>query len=639
MTHCYLTSILDEFIGGSAVTLVLADIPKTSVTRPLLHHLAMLDEMRRIKNRPVPNLETPEMLELAALVETHGRLEVEHRSVRRELKHLQRALRLAEQQHEELLSNKEVMAADNEILRWEYEYELARLGMEKLTVHEKIRQCEIDLVCMEHERLVLIAQMELKQASLTELEERLQGSLDERVILEQRYSQEIDGLASQLGRAQQQLQQTEGEKRTLEGNLQAASGRISGLETKIREITAQMDIRHAEGLKAQTAELKRLTGELNAARESEAALRRQLDDLQKAAANHQDAVHSLESKLSELKVENATLLAKIEVLSKKPQSPEISRTLRVMEEKWQVERDAMKSVMEDLRKIISDRDHSSSQTSATSLPSSQSSQAVRAQVVPGAAKGSAAPAGNRRGRRQRETQPQTEEESGASSSPRDEGHVPKVAAISHAPTPVSKEESGDASRPAAAKTALRTKQSIKLPPKQAPVKASTKTDGSDRVEKIFAAERETEKKGSTSQPMPVIDEDTVEIPGTPQKKAATQPSTTSPIKVWKPSAFIPGVSRKQTVVTSTTMGTGAGGNPKENVSSSLFANFNFSNRPADGEGLAKRIKLPERTNKPATAELGEVSMRRGTSGPNVDPAVFSTIIGSFNIPTNLGNGK
>lgn len=599
----------------------------------------MLDGMRRIKNRPVPNLETPEMLELAALVETHGRLEVEHRSVRRELKHLQRALRLAEQQHDELLASRETMAANNDILRWEYEYELSRLGMEKLAVHEKIRQCEIDLVCMEHERLVLIAQMELKQASLTELEERLQSSLGERAALEQRYSQEIDGLASQLGHAQEQLQRTEGEKRTLEGNLQAASGRINGLETKIKEITAQMDIRHAEGLKVQTAELKRLTGELNVARESEMVLRRQLDDLQKATTNHQDTVHSLESKLSELKVENATLLAKIEVLSKKPQSPEISRTLRVMEEKWQVEREAMRSVMEDLRKIISDRDHNnSSQTSVASLPSSQPSQAMRAQVVPGMGKGDATTS-NRRGRRQRQTQNKVEEEPRASNSPGDERHVPRAAVTSHTAA-ISKDEAETNLGPAVTKVASSSKQSIKLPPKQVLGKTLTKTDGSNGVEKIFAAEGETNKKSNSSQPTPPADEEAVEIPGTPQKKAATQPAATSPIKVWKPSAFIPGVSRKQAITTSTTTAAGTGRNPKENVSSSLFANFNFSNRPANGEGLAKRIKLPERANRPATTELGEVSTRRSApGGSNVDPAVFSTILGSFNIPTNLGHGK
>lgn len=364
----FLSLFLEESFGGGVITCVVADIPKSGNSRNLSGFLHLLSAIRKIKNHPTPLLETTEMLELNALVEAHSKLELEHRSVRRELKQLQKLLKTTQSQAEALMSQTNISSMGGETQKWEYELELSRLNMDKLAVHERIRQCEIDLVCMEHERLLLLAEMQIKQGELEALEERLRSSVKEKETITREFTDEISGLSNELGMVQRKLEGAEKEKVVLQSNLNTASHKISTLEEKIAEaenakahLESQMESKvnnSAKQLEAKIIELTRLKSELEKTRENEIKLQRQLSNLETTSDTFKSTVNELEAKLSSLKLENVTLQAKLEVLSRKPQSPDVSRTIRAMEDKWQQERQAMTAVMDDLRMLIKEKEAS-----------------------------------------------------------------------------------------------------------------------------------------------------------------------------------------------------------------------------------------------------------------------------------------
>lgn len=391
----FLATFLERCFGGDLATLVVADLPRLGNARSMQSFAQLLDCIRRVKNRPTCQLETPEMLELNLLVETHGKLEVEHRAIRRELRQLQKALRVTEKQRESLLSEQAMVCSDRETERLDYQYELARIAMEKVQIHERIRQCEIDLVCMEHERLLLLAEMSNKQRQLAELEERLCSSVQERDKIKEEYSREVKGLAARLESASKQLETAEQERMRLQSSLDGATSRIGDLQRQIGaverakgEIEASLEQKSAassQQLEAKLADLAKLRLDLDRARENEAQLQRRLGSLESTADAYKTSVGELEARLAAMKVENVALHAKLEVLSMKPQSPEVSRTIRAMEDKWLAERQAMHSVMDELRQMIKDKnsgaasplllstDHSTTMTGPASKKSRLSS--------------------------------------------------------------------------------------------------------------------------------------------------------------------------------------------------------------------------------------------------------------------------
>ena len=655
--NCHLTFFLDEYFGGNAVTLVIADIPKSGGSRSLSSHISFLSGLRCIKNRPIANLETPEMMELAELMETHGRLEAEHRSVSRELKHLQKALKRAELEHIQLVEERANSVVSDEVRHWEYEYELAKLTMEKVAVHEKIRQCEIDLVCMEHDRLILLTEMELKRKEFVELEERLTLSQNERRQVEDDFNKEITGLTVSLDAANSSLKSAEVEKLQLKDELKAASEKITDLEGRIKQVQEKMDIRHTEHLKEQTAELKKLRSELNLAKQSEETLGKKLSIIENESDAHKGLVKEFEKKLNELKMENTSLLAKIEVLSREPQSPEIKRTLKEMEEKWQAEREAMRMVMDDLRKVIIDKDRQVlDQTNSTIFhPMREKNSPVKKRKMP--KKGPHLPASTSnlddneldlkeagKKKREKEQIPLKRITRSSNSSFRASDVKNKFAPpVNEKATKGTKKqvkrvikEDGKTfsdvlpiAKPAGALIKDSTSKdntlkpavpgAVKLQPKKQ-AKAPTVAETSRPITKILEPEEQKTMKK--------LDED-VEIPGTPQKKAVSSAiSAASPAKVWKPSAFIPSVIPRKN------------GFSKENqqpsaATAGLFANFTFAPRSGDEAGL-KRVKLPDRQNKPHAENNTDTNNWAEKRKNNVDPTVFSTIMGSFDLPTNIG---
>lgn len=674
----YLSAFIERCFGGDMLTLVVAEVPKTGNARMVNGALQLLDAMRRIKNHPTPRLESPELLELETLVQAHTRLEVEHRSVRRELKQLQRALKVTEMQKDALLSESSESSMSSETQRWELQLEMARINMEKLQVHERIRQCEIDLVCMEHERLLLLAEMSNKQRQLAALEERLRGSLEEKEKIKQEFSAEICGLSSRLEEAQRRLSAAEREKSELQSNLESATARIVSLGTHIaekeqakREIEAQLkkdSAFTAMQLDAKLAELSRLQSELARARECEATLNRRLTVLESSSDTYKTAVSEAETKLAALKVENATLLAKLEVLSKKPQSPEVTRTIRIMEDKWEQERRAMHSVMDDLRRLIEAKDAarillSPPTTAALSEPAAKRGRPSAA--LTSDRSNDAASTALPRGKKKvtiREEDPSSE--SDAEDSPRADqvkassrhrgrrGEAIKSLSLpTDRETPTRGPEKGvkslltsvlpSATANAASRgkkkapittTTITTNTGVPLPqtqpatiPKEKTIKLQHPRTKENKpqpaspaaLSKLFGPEINqsvsTSNISTVKTPIASVESaKEVEIPGTPPKKTLG-PGGASPGKVWKPSAFIPGVAKKPVEANPASTG-------------SIFASLSFAAGNSTDDGIRKRVKLPDRP-KPLAAPNNPAADRRQ------DSAALSAIMSSFNIPS------
>jgi hypothetical protein len=596
----FLGALVGNCFGGDMHTLVIADIPKMAIARNLQSFVQFLDAMRRIKNHPAPMLETPEMLELGALVEAHGKLEVEHRAVRRELKQLRQALKVTESQREELMQKGQNSQVNNERKHWELEYKMTRLNMEKIQVHERIRQCEIDLVCMEHERLLLLAEMEIKQRQLCELETRLRSSVNEKEKIKMEMGAEVTGLSNKLDTAQKQLENTEKEKQTLKINLNTASEKISTLESRISEIEKakikaedRLESKTADGAKqieVKSNELAKLKEELSRARSNESNLQGKLTELERATGTYMSVVQDLETKLSVLKIENVTLQAKLEVLSKAPQSPEVSRTIKLMEEKWREERSAMQSVMSDLRTLVGEKSKNFLVPETTVIPPVTKKVKIEESSIGSIPK---------RERPKKSILAEVESEyleNDEEVAKAPVARVGKKKPIQVKPTAPIKSVEKEIS---VKKTLAKQDQRIKAPPPSKEIETQTIAP---KLEKVKLG-RSIKKQSKQEDPIGKIlegedkDEKEVVIPGTPQK--------VSPTKTWKPSAFIPGLTRKT-----------------EN--GNVFANLSFA---GDNNGFRKRIKLPERI-KASTPDGEEMAPRR-----NVDPNVFSTIMTSFNVPS------
>lgn len=575
-------------------------------------------------------------------------------------------------------------ATNSDTQRWEFELEMARLNMEKLHVHDRIRQCEIDLVCMEQERLLLLAEMDNKQKQLASLEERLRGTLEEKEKIKEEFTVEISGLSNRLEDAQKKLSATEKEKNKLQSNLEGATAKISSLESNIaekerakKEIEGQLkqdSAFSAMQLEAKLAELGKLKAELDKARSCEASLSKKLAVLESSSDGYKTAVHETETKLMALKVENATLLAKLEILSTKPQSPEVSRTIRVMEDKWEQERKAMHSVMDDLRKLIEAKDPSrillpidsalltgpASKRGKMALKQNGMPSAVaqdkkkvtiREDPLPSEAESSygeenaiseASGKGRRGGRRESLLKPPTAPKSALKMSTESNPSLNVTSDVQPNARPNVKSNAKAVLDKVLPGGGVRGKK--KAPIDQPPATARMPTDQAEKVETKARTVKLQQSKLKESRPKPAspaaisklfgpiakpagsetaikapstvaamavpMEPKEIEIPGTPPPQASA-----SPVKVWKPSAFIPGVAKKPPMEANSTATNG-----------SIFASLSFAAAGSTDDGLRKRIKLPDRP-KPLAAPNNPAADRKQ------DSAALSAIMSSFNIPS------
>lgn len=677
--------MMEGYFGGSAETCLVAEVPSVGSTRALTSYLNFLEAVSAIRNTPTPTLESPEMIELSSLAEAHGRLEIEHKSLRRELRHLKKALKASEEQQENLQIEKKAMKMASESQNYAFEYELARVEMERLQVQERIRQCEIDLLCMEQEKLFLIHEMEVKKTQMVELEMKLHGSQVERIKVEKELTEKVSAINKNLAQAQEQLANSEGEKSTMKASLADATLKIQLLEKRItqaekeKEKTAGKAESQASRLASESEqrgkELERLRSDLDSAKRHESNLSSKMKDLEVSLEGRHKTVQALESQLGALKMENTTLQAKLEILTNKTQSSEVSKTLQNMEEKWKLERESMQNIMNDLRSLLKNKN------SAVEEPTPKRSKLIttsaRAAPISSLLEETTTPAisapiklGTKKGRGIRET----DKGSGVpikkifGEAPTASIPVPDTAApiasgrgtvietildavnktppVSANSNDVAKEKGGrvvDRKTKIADETEIVPVDSDYTPAEEVP---STPPHKGLMTKKFLAADKSSiapakasrinsrskkvgsdssEPSWSSSQSQP--DQMPPANVAKPEVKVAS--NSTSPVKIWKPSAFIPGLAQKAKVAPTSDAFT----NSKENSAMSFLANMSFSQTAAGSgdHGFQRRIKLPEK-NKPSLVD----GMGAGATKPlprrNVDPNVYSTILSSFNIP-------
>ncbi len=358
----YLSTFVEDYLGGDGLCMVIADVPSAASLRSMQAFVQFLSALRRIKNRPTANVESPEMVELGILVKVHHQLEAEHRSIRKELRGLQKELRASDSERLAIVALHSRTVCASETQKWQHEYDLACLDMAALQVRERIRACEISLVGMDHERLVLLAEMDRKQREILHLDRLLAESIDERVAMESHYASQVGDLKDHLAEAHQRIVSSETERSRMEGEVAVASSKVAALTEQIKLIEREraVSISRFESMAADDAriassELARLKLDLSSAHDSEAKLQRRLAELDRLTLSNQSVVRDFESKISSLRMENAALHAKLEVLSIKPQSPHVNRTMEVMEEKWRAEKNAMHLLMEDMRRMVNER--------------------------------------------------------------------------------------------------------------------------------------------------------------------------------------------------------------------------------------------------------------------------------------------
>lgn len=535
------------------------------------------------------------MKELRNLGQAYNALSSEHRSLRDKMKELRKSVRTAEAQRIELLARQEVMGFSNETQKCEYDYRLAKCEMEKIQLHEKIREREIQFVRIEHERLLCLYEMECRQSMLVQLEEGLADSQVQKENVEKALDRKVCDLAQQLKLSQEQLSSLQQEKTDLQDELKHVTEKSSLLAEQIVKIEKEKsgiesdlkNKRHESDAvtTSQSNHLSKLNSDLEAAQNSENSLHKRIRELETSASSNQSMVQDLESKLSTFKMENATLQAKVDLLMAKPHTPEISRTMKEMEQKWQDERDSLHALLKDFRVLIKEKkpitvEAASVPTASTAEPALKKSRKINPSSTAAIRK-----------------QPKKINKNASE----DEEIHSDVEELNAAPRPITDTTTSRKKRVGAA---VLEKEAGSLVDINITDTNSNSSSSKSHPDTANQASQETE------------------IPGTPQKPQRPESISNasslaqSPTKVWKPSAFIPGLTKKPMT--------------KENYG--ILSNISFATSGNPQEGAHQRIKLPDRNKPPSevTRSAEDPPLPKGRR--NVDPHVYSTIMSSFNLP-------
>lgn len=355
----HLMPFMEEHFGGDSECLVLLNIPASGGERAIISQLQIVDAVRRIKNRPLAKLETREMIELSVLVEAHSKLEEEHSELRHQLSCLQKQLKFAGREKDRLLQEMSQISTDKEIELCEFDYAITALDMERIVMAEKARQCEINLVVVDHERLILRSDMWACQVELERLENLLLIANRQREEAEEQSRETINILSEKLTDATGTLLAMERDKSSLLEDVKCSVLRVTELEKTIATMETQQSIlvsNHSKTSAEENYRLETLKNELDTAKSAETILYEKIKTLESEKRKHETTVLEVENQMKELRIENATLQAKLQVLSTaKPQSPQVSRTIDLMELKWQSEKEALYSMMNDLRSLVKER--------------------------------------------------------------------------------------------------------------------------------------------------------------------------------------------------------------------------------------------------------------------------------------------
>jgi hypothetical protein len=477
---------------------------------------------------------------------------------------------------------------------------MAQLALENVQLQDAMRQCEARAVWMAHERATLDAAVfESRFACQQAVEARarqdaelhaLQAASHELGATVGRLEQEAEAQARQAGQRAAQLEarlaQAETRRRELERDLEETNRRWS---LDKRQLSAQ-EQKYASDAQAAIAR----------ARADEDALRTEMHELAQDRRKAHATISELERQLGQLRIENATLTAKLDVYSRFSQQQLVQResprksdanlklALAKIEERIGQDRRQMFSLLHEMK--------------GAGAPPRRGDDALAKLVKGLPAKRAAAPKDRRA--------PVDGDASGAVSGTEDDEPAP-APALKTAPPPA-------VAVAAAATAAPAKKATIKLKPK--PKKAAPPP--APATPEQGAPEQKENRRLPAPQLFVKKSDALAAIPKQPVQ-AASIPAAAAPASPMKARAtFVPAAARPTTIPAAA-----AAAKPR------FLANMSFGAGDAAAHDAApgrKRIKLPERGLGNATiaptADGNSVQVRR-----NIDPAVYSAIVSGFNI--------
>lgn len=585
-----LTALLQPFIGGTAVCKVLFSLANVSAgveTRALAACLALAEALHKVKARPAAVQEAPEVRQLSQLVAAHGALETQQRETRQQARALRRALAQAGRDRHALEEAAQWGRAESAVETAEREYALARLALDNLGIQDELRQCEAGLLLMEHQRAMLQSSIYETQFQLGRTRRHLARAEAERARQEAAHDQQVAGLQASLQQSAAELastvrrleQQAREQGQSSEQHLAQLETRLSQAEATRRSLEGRLEDttrRWHEERKQLGDQERRLADELQtaiaAARRDEATVAGEHQAVlaeQRAACT---TIARLEREIGSLRIENASLGAKLDIYSragtdmKSPRRSDahMQQAMAQIEARMAQERVAML----DLIRASVPHQHAPPAPQRPPSPGTGLTKLLaripKKREAPRKKPAPAEPDGLRSG--------------GMAG---DDGE---------------NDDDDDAPAEAAPK-------GVKLKPKRAapaatPAAATLNKEnvGREPAPQLFV-------KRNSQQPLKV--QDTPAVPPSPSKVSL------------KPSAFIPGIAKPAPQA--------AGSRSKP----SFLANLSFGagTAAASHDPSRKRIRLPERSQ----AGAADAAPAPPPPRKNIDPAVFSTIMSSFDV--------
>lgn len=599
--QCKLTAMLEPFIGGCGRTRFLFSLAQHAAgveAKALNNVLSLAEALRRVKCRPAAYHEALEVRELARLLAASEALEAEQRDTKQQVRTLRKDLARLSGDKLKLEGELSLANSDGQVAVWEREWRLARLALENAGKQDELRKAEARLVWGEHRQAALDAAVFESRYRLAEAEAQLADAQRARDTEAQEYEErlaelqtnlhssnkEMEATVAKMERdAKQQSRQADARVAQLEARLNEAEGTRRRLESDLDDVQRKWD----QDKRQRTDQEQRAANETKAAiekiRADERALRDELHTVLSERRKATGVIEDLERELNRLRIENATLSAKLDIYSQfnhaRPSSDgnaegQLKATLAKFEERMAQERAQTMSMLQLLK------------------PEAKTAEPVKkpAPAVP----------------KKKELVPPKDN---AASLMKMVKAIPTKRSSTAKPRAELGEQSGPASDPHSdymeqdEEPAVKKQAAIKLKPKKTP--QETVKENKEPAPQLFV--RKTDALSAIQKHTAPLD--------TPAAPRAPE----SPIKAR--STFIPGVAKPSAAVA--------------NASKPRFlANMNFDSGAGaashSGPETRRRIKLPERgigsSSMPVADGAGGAASRR-----NIDPAVYSTIVSGFNI--------
>lgn len=582
--HCRLTTFMQPFLGGNSECHVQFDLSPTAEPKVLLGTLQLADALRHVHNHPECNVEPGEIEELTKLMQASSLLQDQQKETKAQVKSLKKSLAQLQKEKREIEESSRGDQVHSDVELYERELAKAQLAMDNLAIQEKLRQCEIELVCMSHRSTKLACQIYELEFSLASAREELSCCVEENEQIQESCRTELDALRGEMESTSRDLgktiQELEKEKSSLD---KQAKGKIEALEKSLLSAEAtrkklEEDLRlslEKERSKASEAEKRfrtELEASLKAARKEEESLKERLGEMVKEQQASKTKIGKLEGEMGALRIENETLKAKLDVYSSAmhrtntgDDGSSVKLALAEIELKMAKEREAMAKMMSSIMKERGDR-------------------------------------GERK-------LSQSEKENATAVNKRAKKGVP-LKTIGSDVGDYTNYDDDEADYETETKIPVKRKT---LPPKSEAPAVKLKPKAKQAPAAKPAEPAPTPRlflKASEKLTAPVA----TPVPAAPQ----------SPVKVFKPSTYIPGVVAKPAATTA------SAGIKKPGFLSNLSFHAKDSALAA-AEQSRKRIKLPERAAANPVPAAAGASSGLG-SRRNIDPAVMSAIMSNFTVP-------